>query len=125
MWRNFFLLASSFCLFACGADQADTPQTELSAESLSSQNASMSGQEIYEISCGTCHDLGVDGAPVTSNPADWEDRSPLWQAVLMEHADAGYLDMPAKGGYGELSDAQVDEAVLYMLGITFPNRPAE
>ena len=131
MRRNFFLLASSFFLLACGQDQTDvstparTAANAQSAESLSSQDTSRSGRETYEIGCGTCHDTGVNGAPVTRNPADWQDRSPLWQAVLMEHADAGYLAMPAKGGHGELSDEDVDTAVLYMLGITFPDRPAE
>ena len=43
----------------------------------------------------------------------------------MEHAGAGNFAMPVKGGHRELSDEDVDAAVLYMLGITFPDRPAE
>lgn len=131
MRRNFLLLASSFFLLACGQDQADvstTAQTAANAppaESLSTQDANLSGREIYEIGCGRCHDTGVGGAPITSNPADWEDRSALWDAVLTEHAEAGYFAMPAKGGRGALSDTDIDAAVMYMLGITFPERPAE
>jgi len=125
MWRILLLLTSSFYLLSCGTDQTDAAQVGQSAGAPSSQDVPMSGQEIYETVCGTCHESGVDGAPITSRAADWADRSPLWQAVLMEHAEAGYLDMPAKGGHGELSDEEVDAAVLYMLGIAFPDRPAE
>ncbi len=124
MLRIYLLLTSLIWLTACGVDQADvTPTEQPVASALDTE--SMSGQEIYELACGTCHDTGVGGAPISGNPADWADRSPLWQAVLMEHADAGYLDMPVKGGNEELSDQQIDTAVLYMLGVTFPNRPAE
>lgn len=93
------------------------------AEPASSTN--MSGQDLYELICGTCHDTGVNGAPITGNPADWAHRSPLWQAVLMEHAEEGFLNMPAKGGHAEFPDEEIDAAVLYMPGITFPERPAE
>ena len=124
MLRIYLLLASLIWLTACSADQDAVSHTELPAANAQNME-SMSGQEIYEWACGTCHDTGVGGAPISGNPADWADRSPLWQAVLMEHAEAGYIDMPVKGGNEELSDQQVDEAVLYMLGVTFPNRPAE
>ena len=123
MRRNFLLLASSFFLLACGQDQ--TAAVAPWAKSLSSQDADRSGREIYEIGCGTCHDTGVGGAPVTSNPADWEDRSALWDAVLTEHAEAGYFAMPAKGGRVALTYEDIDAAVMYMLGVTFPDRPAE
>ena len=124
MLRIHLLLCGLIWLTACGVDQADvTPREQAVASAQSTE--SMSGQEIYELACGTCHDTGVGGAPISGNPADWADRSPLWQAVLMEHAEAGYIDMPVKGGNEELSDQQVDTAVLYMLGGTFPNRPAE
>ena len=124
MLRIYLLLASSIGMIACGADHAEVAPREQAPANAQSME-SMSGQDIYELACGTCHDTGVGGAPISGNPADWADRSPFWQAVLMEHAEAGYIDMPVKGGNEELSDQQVDTAVLYMLGVTFPNRPAE
>ena len=127
MLRLCFLLTSVIWLAACSADQDAVSQSEQPAvySQSAESDADMSGQELYELACGTCHDIGVDGAPVTGNPADWADRSPLWQAVLMEHAEEGFLDMPAKGGQEKFSDEEIDAAVLYMLGITFPERPAE
>lgn len=82
--------------------------------------ASMSGQQAYELVCAGCHDEGINGAPRTGEPAEWAGRSSLWQAVLFEHANDGYLEMPAKGGDASLDDATVAKAAEYMLQLTFP-----
>jgi cytochrome c5 len=85
----------------------------------------LTGQAAYEAHCASCHDTGLDDAPVTGSPGDWFERSQLWQAVLMEHARAGYLEMPKRGGNPELSDIEVDAAAEYMLAITYPDRPPD
>jgi cytochrome c5 len=81
------------------------------------------GCEIYAQACASCHDSGLDGAPVKGDRETWTNRSPLWSAVLLEHAKSGYLDMPAKGGHPELSDKDVEAAGEYMLNETFPEKP--
>ena len=81
------------------------------------------GLETYRAACASCHDTGADGAPVTGRREVWSGRSDMWQAVLFEHAKAGYLDMPGKGGRGDLSDEAVDAAAEYMLEKTFPELP--
>jgi len=83
------------------------------------------GQRAYEAACASCHDSGVGGAPVTHKPGDWKTRSPLWDAVLFEHANAGYLKMPSKGGRENLTEYDVDAAAEYMLTITHPALPAD
>jgi cytochrome c5 len=83
------------------------------------------GKETYEVACAACHDTGDQGAPITGNREQWKDRSDMWQAVLFEHAKAGYLDMPGKGGQSELTDGAVEAAVEYMLGATFPELPRD
>lgn len=45
----------------------------------------------YEAACARCHDVGMMGAPVTDEPADWADRKPADDAVLQHHADEGLL----------------------------------
>lgn len=85
----------------------------------------LEGQETYEAACASCHDSGEDGAPVTGDKEAWSDRSGLWVAVLSDHATAGYLDMPEKGGHGELTDASVSAAVEYMMLKTFPEMPRD
>ena len=52
--------------------------------------------------------------------APWTARSPLWEGVLYEHATAGYLDMPARGGSADVSDRDIELATEYMLSVTYP-----
>ena len=83
------------------------------------------GKDVYEWACAACHAEGKDGAPRIGVREDWDDRSPLWSAVLIEHAKQGWVDMPAKGGHNYLSDRAVAAAGEYMLGETFPERPRD
>ena len=83
------------------------------------------GEDVYEWACAACHDQGKDGAPVTGDRQSWSNRSPLWSAVLLEHARQGLLEMPAKGGHAYLSDRAVQAAGEYMLGKTFPDLPRD
>ncbi|MCW8871983.1 MAG: c-type cytochrome [Xanthomonadales bacterium] len=83
------------------------------------------GKETYQLACASCHESGDLGAPITGNRDQWEERSNMWQAVLFKHAKSGYLDMPGKGGQPNLSDEAVEAATEYMLGLTFPDRPAD
>lgn len=85
----------------------------------------LTGSEAYEQACASCHEDGVDGAPRTGDPAAWSGRSPLWEAVLIEHANKGYGKMPAKGGDATLDDAAVARAAEYMLTQTFPDVPKD
>ena len=97
-------------LAACHADDTTAP---------------LSGLEAYEQTCAGCHEEGLDGAPQTGDPDAWAGRSMLWEAVLFEHANSGYLDMPAKGGDPSLDDATVARAAEYMLSLTFPDAPKD
>lgn len=126
MNRAFALVLSVLWLAACGAgddDQAVAPAAQPApAMAVGTSPAASIGRDTYEAVCATCHETGRDGAPATGDPADWSGRSPLWQAVLSEHAQAGYLEMPARGGNDALSDAAVAAAVDYMLSRTYPDR---
>lgn len=128
MKRTAVLILAWSCLIACGVDRKDQAIDAQPAKGAPStaepllQGAALSGREIYAEFCAACHDSGTNGAPVTGNRDEWQNRSPLWQAVLIEHAKAGYLGMPAKGGSDELSELSVSHAVEYMLLTTFPDR---
>jgi len=110
------LRIAAFCDGARGGNPAGEEVTT---------TADLSGQATYEMYCASCHDTGAQGAPIVGEYADWSDRSKLWQAVLMDHAKGGYLDMPAKGGTPELSDKSVDRAVQYMLEHTHKDMPGD
>ncbi len=83
------------------------------------------GEAAYLEHCAGCHETGMLGAPREGEPKDWEERSSLWQAVLLEHAKTGYFDMPARGGKTRLPDDVVEAAAEYMLEQTFPDRPKD
>ena len=86
---------------------------------------SVNGEAAYLEYCATCHETGMFNAPRMGEPMDWEVRSSLWQAVLMEHAKQGYYDMPARGGRTDLPDAVVNAAAEYMLENTYRDRPKD
>ena len=78
------------------------------------------GKRAYQLICASCHQAGVEGAPVVGNKGDWENRSHLWDAVLTEHAEKGYLKMPPRGNAEHATDYDVGAAAEYMLTITHP-----
>jgi cytochrome c5 len=77
------------------------------------------GKKVYESSCAACHMPGVAGAPKTGDKAAWKDRIAQGNDMLYTHAIKGYQGkagmMPAKGGFPNLSDAEVKEAVDFMV----------
>jgi cytochrome c5 len=117
MNRSLQALLALGCIAACSpppVDPAAAPEQGL-----------LEGQRAYQNVCAGCHEEGKDGAPLTGDREAWADRSPLWAAVLEEHAKDGYLDMPAKGGDPDLSDEEVRAAVDHMMMLTHPEQPTE
>lgn len=78
------------------------------------------GKRAYEEACAKCHDSGAGGAPKRGEAGDWSQRSNLWEAVLFEHADKGYMEMPARGGSSDLSEYAVGAAAEYLLTESHP-----
>jgi cytochrome c5 len=89
------------------------------ALALSSSLAQADGAAIYNSSCAACHAQGVAGAPKFGDAAAWKDRIAQGNDTLYEHAIVGYQGkagyMPPKGGFANLSDDEVKEAVDYMV----------
>jgi cytochrome c5 len=83
------------------------------------------GEDVYDWVCSACHTSGEGGAPRIGHRDEWDSRSHLWSAVLLEHAKSGYLEMPAKGGHAYLSDRAVEAAGEFMLTETFPELPRD
>jgi len=82
--------------------------------------AALSGPQVYNSACLACHAAGVGGAPVLGDAAVWEPRIAQGVDVLKQHAIEGFTGssgyMPAKGGRMDLSDAEIADAVDYMVG---------
>ena len=83
------------------------------------------GKRSYEKICSACHATGIEGAPVVGNPEDWSDRSDLWEAVLVEHAEKGFVKMPARGNAEHATDYDVGAAAEYMLTLTHPKMKSD
>lgn len=113
---------------AGSSDNMDSVQPEARADterSAGTDASALSGEAAYYMACASCHETGAGDAPLTGDLNAWSDRSSLWQAVLAEHANKGYMEMPAKGGSIELSDWVVIRATEYMLSLTYPELPPD
>ena len=124
--RYWILMAAIASMIGCSVGSENTTQTQVQQVCRDTTDRSWRarylelGRETYEQTCASCHDSQLDGAPITGDRSSWSDRSPLWSAVLFEHAKSGYLQMPPKGGQPGLSDTAVEAAGEYMLCETFP-----
>lgn len=79
--------------------------------------AARSGEQIVTSTCAACHGSGMLGAPKIGSKADWE---PLVKAAggidgAVKNAINGIGNMPPRGGDSTLTDAEVHDAVKYML----------
>jgi len=101
---------------------SEAPAYVPEARSVSGEQASTAGsagKKVFDSSCGICHSNGVGGAPVVGDAASWAARIAQGSGVLLAHAIDGFEGnsgiMPAKGGFVQLSDEQVREAVEFMV----------
>lgn len=117
MRNNALLIATGLALAACAHGRSDAVNGD--------NDSSADGESAFLAHCAGCHETGMHGAPRIGVAGEWQDRSGLWQAVLMDHARSGYYDMPARGGKTDLPDDVVNAAAEYMLEQTFPNRPGD
>jgi cytochrome c5 len=85
----------------------------------------LTGAEVFGQVCKTCHEAGLAGAPKVGDKALWAPRIAQGQAVLFKHALEGFQGkngmMPAKGGNPNLSDFEVERAVVYMANLAGGN----
>jgi cytochrome c5 len=72
------------------------------------------GQQVYQAVCTACHASGVANAPKFGNKGDWAHRIPEGQKGLVQTALKGKGAMPPKGGASDLTDLEVERAVVYM-----------
>jgi cytochrome c5 len=73
-----------------------------------------SGEDVFKTVCTACHTPGVSGAPKFGNRGDWAPRLKAGEKALLQSALKGKGAMPPKGGAGDLSDVEIERAVVYM-----------
>jgi cytochrome c5 len=78
------------------------------------------GKATYDTSCAACHKDGVMGAPKLGDKAAWAPRIAQGIDVMVKKSITGFKGakgmMAPKGGNPKLTDAQVGNAVAYMVG---------
>ena len=77
------------------------------------------GQAVYQQYCSICHAAGVAGAPRVGDSDAWQARLEKGLAMVIKTAIEGTSSengvMPPKGGFAQLSDDEVGEAVKHMV----------
>ena len=70
---------------------------------------------MYNLACIACHATGAANAPKVGDAAAWRSRVGQGMDTLVHNAVNGKNAMPAKGGMPNLTDADIRNAVGYML----------
>lgn len=89
--------------------------------------AERSGAQIVQAQCSKCHQDGVGGAPKIGDMAAWAPRLKDGLDGAVRTAIHGHGGMPPRGDRADLTDAEVRNAVIYMInpGAVAPrNAPA-
>lgn len=73
-----------------------------------------SGAEVVKAACATCHEPGFSGAPRIGDYNAWLPRLRLGIDPLVRSAVRGYRDMPPRGGLGNLNEAEIRGAIIFM-----------
>jgi cytochrome c551/c552 len=107
------------------------PFGEVTMADASSPKGNLSGEQVFQSQCKTCHEPGIAGAPKVGDKAQWAVSIKKGYETLVQHAINGIQEagkvMPPKGGNPDLSDVEVQRAVVYMAnrsGANFKEPPA-
>ncbi len=81
----------------------------------------LTGEQVYQQVCKTCHDAGLAGAHKLGDKGAWAKVIAQGERVTFEHAINGIRAMPAKGGNPDLDDVEVQRAAVYMVNAAGAN----
>ena len=109
------------------------PFGEVTMADANSPRGNLTGEQVFQSLCKTCHEPGIAGAPKVGDKAAWSVSIKKGYETLAQHAINGFQEagkvMPPKGGNLDLADVEVQRAVVYMAnrsGANFkePSAPA-
>jgi cytochrome c5 len=90
------------------------PIGEVVLAAASGPKGQLSGEQVYNQVCKTCHEAGLAGAPKVGDAAAWAPRIKQGDKTLLAHAVDGIRAMPPKGGNPDLEPIEVERAVVFM-----------
>ncbi len=103
------------------------PVGEVTIADATAPQAGMTGEQVYQDVCKTCHEAGLVGAPKLGDKTAWAPRIKRGINALYASAINGKDQMPPKGGNRNLADIDVQRGVVYMAnrsGAKFNEPPA-
>ena len=80
----------------------------------------IAGRTAWMATCAGCHLTGLGGAPKIADKKAWAPRIAKGLDTLYDHAINGFIgptmtEMPPKGGYPDLADDTVKQAVRFVV----------
>jgi cytochrome c5 len=119
------LLASALLLVACSRNETTSEQQKAAPAAPTPQAREMAagpektglpeGRLVYQDACASCHETGIQGAPITGNSDAWAALLIKGREILVKNTLLGVGTMPPRGGVPGLSDAEIEAAVDYMI----------
>src|SRR5271155_4130690 len=108
-----------------GREEAETgvlnrikPVGALTLVDATAPQGTLSGEQVYQTVCKTCHEAGLVGAPKMGDKAAWAPRIKKGIDALFASALKGTnKGMPPKGGDQDLADIEVERGVVYMANL--------
>jgi cytochrome c5 len=73
-----------------------------------------SGEQVVKMQCIKCHGEGLEGAPKIGDRDAWVQRLKTGLGALVHSAIRGHGGMPPRGGLANLTDEELQFAILYM-----------
>lgn len=73
------------------------------------------GEKVYDATCVACHVMGVAGAPKVGDKAAWTPRIAKGNDALIASVINGLNAMPPRAGNPKLTDADIQQAVAFMV----------
>ena len=115
---NFVVLADkpaagTDALKAEAVAQRIAPVARVELKDASDAAALKTGEQVYQVQCAACHNVGAAGAPKLGDSAAWAPRIKTGYEALLNSALKGKGAMAAQGG-GDFSDFEIARSVVYM-----------
>jgi cytochrome c5 len=100
------------------APVAAAPEKAADSDDMSAiDTTGIDGNAITTATCFACHSIGLLGAPKIGDKAAWDSRLQANGDMtgLVKSAIAGKGAMPARGGNADLSNAEIQAAIEFMM----------
>jgi cytochrome c5 len=93
---------------------APVAQVTIAAPASETKKGGKSAEQVLQGTCAACHQTGAAGAPKVGDRAAWAPRIAKGLKPLVDAAVKGIRAMPPRGGDSQLTDAEVEDAVILM-----------